>query len=239
MKKIVLIGGGHTGRNNTPYETKEIDEEIVKMTNKEKPIFLFIGLASNHSDSKYDNMKVIYKNLGCETMYLKKKNIINNPNIVIDKITKADIIYMCGGDTTKLVNTIKEYKIDELLFEAADRGCVLSGISAGAIALTESGLSDYLILNNVSDKYAFTNGLGLIDLDICPHGDSKERIDDLKSLLKNTNKKVLILDNGSALKIEDDKATIITSIKGATVRLGYWDNDNWKEDIIKNEFNLN
>ena len=29
MSKIVLIGGGNIGRGNTPYETKEIDEEIV------------------------------------------------------------------------------------------------------------------------------------------------------------------------------------------------------------------
>ena len=32
MKKMVLIGGGDIGRGNTAYETKEIDEEIVKMT---------------------------------------------------------------------------------------------------------------------------------------------------------------------------------------------------------------
>ena len=49
MKKCVLIGGGETGRGTTTYETKEIDEEVVKMTEKENPSFLFIGLASSHS----------------------------------------------------------------------------------------------------------------------------------------------------------------------------------------------
>ena len=39
MSKIVLIGGGNIGRGNTPYETKEIDEEIVKMTTKEHLIY--------------------------------------------------------------------------------------------------------------------------------------------------------------------------------------------------------
>ena len=62
MAKYVLIGGGEIGRGNTNYETKEIDEEIVKLTNKEHPIFLFIGLASSHSDSYYDTIKKIYKN---------------------------------------------------------------------------------------------------------------------------------------------------------------------------------
>ena len=65
MSKIVLIGGGNIGRGNTPYETKEIDEEIVKMTTKEHPNLLFVGLASSFSDSYYDNVKLIYRDLGC------------------------------------------------------------------------------------------------------------------------------------------------------------------------------
>lgn len=232
MRKLVLIGGGENGHGNTKYETKEIDEEIVKMTGKEKPIFLFIGLASSFSDSYYDIMKGIYRNLGCETMYLKKKNIINNPDIVKDKIAKADIIYMCGGDTTKLVSTIKEYEIDTLLSSALERGCVLSGISAGAIALATKGLSDYQILGGVSDKYAFTDGLGMIDLTICPHGNSSERITDLQDLLKNTNERALILDNGTALRVEGDNLSIITSIEGAKARFGYYANDEWHEEKI-------
>lgn len=234
MKKLILIGGGENGRGNKPYETKEIDEEIVKMTNKKNPVFLFIGLASNFSDSYYDIMKVIYKNLGCQTTYLKKKNIINNPDIVKNKIAQADIIYMCGGDTTKLVNSLKEYGIDELLIEAVDRGCVLTGISAGAIAITNDGLSDYLILNNLSDKYAFTNGLGIANISICPHANDKKRKDDLKNLLKNSDKKVFTLENGTALKIEEENISIIKSIPNAMVHLSYWKDGKWTEENITN-----
>ena len=210
--KLMLIGGGDNGHGTTAYETKEIDEEIVKMTNKNNPTFLFIGLASSFSDSYYDIMKEIYKNLGCKTTYLKKKNIINNPDIVKNKITEADIIYMSGGDTKKLVDTLKEYKIDELIKEAQNRGCVIAGISAGAIAIADSGLSDYQILNNISNKYAFTEGLKLININICPHANKKERIDDLKELLKENNKDVICLENGTALKIENNTIEIIYSL---------------------------
>ena len=210
--KLMLIGGGDNGHGTTTYETKEIDEEIVKMTNKNSPTFLFIGLASSFSDSYYDIMKEIYKNLGCKTTYLKKKNIINNPDIVKNKITEADIIYMSGGDTKKLVDTLKEYKIDELIKEAQNRGCVIAGISAGAIAIADSGLSDYQILNNISNKYAFTEGLKLININICPHANKKERIDDLKELLKENNQEVICLENGTALKIENNTIEIIYSL---------------------------
>ena len=70
--KLMLIGGGNTRAG--VWETKEIDMEVVKMTGKEKPNFLFVGLASSFADSYYDAMKAIYKELGCECQYLKKRN---------------------------------------------------------------------------------------------------------------------------------------------------------------------
>lgn len=213
MSKIMLIGGGDVGRGNTNYETKEIDLEIVKMTNKESPNFLFVGLASDFSDSYYDTMKKIYKELGCNCAYLKKKNIINNPDIVKNKIKEADIIYFCGGDTIKLVNTLKEYHIDELLKEALDENTVLAGISAGAIMLCREGYSDSLKLREESDKYTFVDGLGFIDISLCPHYDKdNEKALELEEDLKDNHKKVVSLGNGVALKIEDDKYEIIKSM---------------------------
>ena len=210
MKKLMLIGGGETGRGTTTYETKEIDEEVVKMTEKENPIFLFIGLASSHSDSYYDTMKKIYKELGCTTEYLKKKNIINNPDIVKDKISRADIIYICGGDTVKLINDIKEYEIDKLLKEAYNRGCVMAGMSAGAIMLSREGFSDSLIFRGESDKHEFIRGFKFIDISICPHFHSNPVKDE---------KSVYGLENGTALKIIDDKIEYIKSIKENNIYL--------------------
>ena len=210
MKKMVLIGGGDIGRGNTAYETKEIDEEIVNMTNIDKPNFLFIGLASSFSDSYYDTIKKIYKNLGCETVYLKKKNIINNPDIVKDKISNAAIIYIGGGDSIKLINEIKEYKLDILLKEAYKKGTILVGISAGAILLSKEGFSDSLILRNESNKHSFVEGINLNNLIISPHYNSSiEKTNELKEQI--STRKVYGLENCTALKIEDDKISIIKS----------------------------
>ena len=56
--KIMLIGGGNVGRGNAVYDMKEIDQEVVKMSGKEKPNFLFIGLANSFADSYYDYVKM-------------------------------------------------------------------------------------------------------------------------------------------------------------------------------------
>lgn len=218
MKKLMLIGGGDTGRGNAPYNTKEIDEEIVKMTGKENPNFLFIGLASSHSDSYYDTMKKIYKDLGCTPVYLKKSNLVNNPDIVKQKINDADIIYICGGDTVKLLDHVKEYNLESLLKEAYNKGTVLAGMSAGAILLSNKGFSDSLIIREESDKYEFLNGLKFIDLNFCPHYNTDpKKTTDLEEYLSNSNDEVYCLENCTALKVIDDKISIIKSDKNAKV----------------------
>ena len=220
MKKLMLIGGGDTGRGNTEYTTKEIDEEIVRLTDKENPNFLFIGLASSHSDSYYDTMKKIYKELGCTPVYLKKSNILNNPDIVETKIKDADIIYICGGDSVKLINDIKEYKIDKLLLEAYNNGTVLAGMSAGAILLSNKGFSDSLIIRGESDKYEFLNGLNFIDINFCPHYNTDpKKTTDLEEFLSKHNEEVYCLENCTALEIIDGNISIIKSNSKSKVYL--------------------
>ena len=53
MEKIVAIGGGENGRGEHPYETGPFDREIVRLTDKDNPNFLFIGLANSFADSYY------------------------------------------------------------------------------------------------------------------------------------------------------------------------------------------
>lgn len=204
--KLMLIGGGNTRAGE--WETKKIDEEVVKMTGKEKPNFLFVGLASSYADSYYDAMKNIYKSLGCQCQYLKKKNIVNNPNIVREKIHNADIIYIGGGDTVKLMDSLSEYNLGELFIEAAKNNTVMVGISAGAIMLCKKGYSDSLMLRGELDKYTFIDGLGIVDIIFSPHH-TEEKQKELESEI--TDYKVLGLQNGVALKIVDKDYSIVKS----------------------------
>ena len=230
--KFMLIGGGEIGRGNKPYETKEIDEEIVKMTGLEKPKLLFIGLANSFADSYYDYVKNIYKNLGCETMYLKKKNVTKNPDIVKNKIETADIIYIGGGDTIKLMDTVKEYEIDKLLDAAVKRDCVIAGVSAGAILLANSGFSDSFILREESNKYEFVDGLKFVDINICPHYHSDEKKQkELEENLKSNKKEVYGLENCTALKIVNKDIKVIKSKSDANAYLCKY-NKEFIEDVI-------
>ncbi len=223
--RIVLIGGGDIGRNNTNYETKEIDEEIVRLTNKEKPNFLFIGLASSFADSYYKVIKDIYKNLGCETGKISNKTLAHM-EVVEKKINDADIIYIGGGNTVKLVNTLKETGMDEMIRKAGERNVVLAGISAGAITYSKHGLSDIEIMEGVSTNYVKISGLGFLDYMFVPHfsSDSKKREDLEKVLKENKSVKALCSDNCSAVEFNGNEIKIIKSNKDAKCYKAYYDN---------------
>lgn len=206
--------------------------EAVKMTGKEKPTFLFVGLASSFADSYYDAMKAIYKELGCECQYLKKKNIINNRDIVENKIKSADIIYIGGGDTIKLMSQLEEYNLVDLFKEAVNSNKVVVGISAGAIMLCNEGYSDSLKIRGESDKYDFIKGLNILPIVFSPHHSDEKRQELIGEI---GTRKIFGLENGVALKIVDDDVSIIKSIN--TNKAFLIDKDIEKE--LDNNFNLN
>lgn len=114
-KKIIAIGGGENGRPRKDgsfalYETEPMDKEIIKLTGKEKPNFLFIVHAQKFLDiqeSYYQTMKKIYGdkfNCNCQDL---KSNELNDIEKVREKIEWADIIYEGGGDTLEMMNLWK------------------------------------------------------------------------------------------------------------------------------------
>lgn len=231
--KLVLIGGGEIGKSGYAYETREIDCEIVKFSGKDNPNLLFIGFASSSSDSYYDLVKKIYTNLGCSCANLKRKNALNNPNIVEDKINNADIIYIGGGDTLKLMDDIYQFGIDKLLLSALNRGCVIAGISAGAILISKKGFSDSYILRGERDKYSFIDGLGFVDISICPHYHKYPNKDlELMEEVNNKKEDVYALENCTALKIEDENISVIRSMDDAKAYLISY-NDKVIEKVIE------
>ena len=146
MGKIVAIGGGENGHHNTKYETAPFDKEIIKLTGKTNPKFLFIGLANKYPDYYFEVMDGIYGGMyNCQTDYLRYKEV-KSKNIASSKIKDADIIYVGGGNTYKLMRLFKLYGIDEMLAEAYNDDKVLCGVSAGAICWCDYGNSDSLVI---------------------------------------------------------------------------------------------
>lgn len=237
MKKIlVAIGGGENGRilengEKTPYETNIIDNEIIKLTNKKNPNFLFIGHAMNFNEeieiSYYETMKKIYQEKGCNCKNIMSSKL-QNINIIQEKINWADIIYVGGGDTLSMIKLWKQTGFDKILKEAWENGKIICGISAGAVCWFNS-------CNSETENNEFTEieCLNWYNLFATPHINEKGRYESAKEQLKNNKKVGIMLSNCSAIEIIDDKYRIITSKNNAYCKKGYWTKNKYIEIELK------
>lgn len=152
-KKIIAIGGGEIGTKGYQIETALIDKEIINLTNKEHPNLLFLPTASNDSQIYVDAARKHFgQKLGCKVDYLFLIKQKPTRSQIIKKINKADIIYVGGGSTLRLMQVLRRNQVDRLLREAYERGKVMSGLSAGAICWFRYGLSDSRLFQKGSNK---------------------------------------------------------------------------------------
>ena len=228
MAKFVLIGGGENGHHNTQYETALFDKEIINLTNKSNPHFLFIGLANKYPDYYYEIMKGIYGGMYlCATDYLTDEDIKNEQTTQI-KIDNADIIYIGGGNTLTLMNRLRKYRVDKMLIHAANKNKVLCGVSAGAICWCKYGQSDSR--KNTSIR---VSGLGLLNLLFCPHIITQpQRAEYLKTMMKTTYKIPSVAFDRAALEIVDDNYRVL-SLNNSRADKCFWKNGEYIVEDIK------
>ena len=209
QKKVVVIGGGEIGRKGTEYETKKIDKEIVSLTNKESPNFLFIGFANvNHIESYFRVIKRNFRNLGCICKTILKKQL-DDRELILERFKNADIIYMGGGNTLELMRILKKYDMISLIEEAYNSGKVICGLSAGAIAICKYGCSDSRKYKEF--KLTRVTGIGLVNLLVCPHYNLDGREQELERIMQRTKKiKGVGLKNLQALRIIDSDISVIS-----------------------------
>lgn len=224
-KKIIAIGGGECGRitNNgykMPYETKEIDAEIIRLTEKENPNFLFIGHAQSneqHENSYFETMCAIYGNIfGCQCKTVLKSDLLyQNKEYIINLLRWADIIYVGGGNTKSMIEIWNKTGFDTLLYEAWINGKVMCGLSAGANCWFNSCSSDSLKIqtNDASAPMITVECLNLVNAFFTPHCDESDeyanRLEHMKQALINTDKIGIGISNCCALEIIDNEYRLI------------------------------
>ena len=161
MGRIVAMGG---------HEKVELFHYIVDFCGKEKPHFLFVATASSDKTEYYADIAQRVGTLGCETrpLYLFRRNY--TPAQLDKLFAWADIIYVCGGDTYKMVNKWRETGVDARLKDVFEKdSAVLCGSSAGGICWFKRGFSD----SSRTPEYpphGWVDGIGIFpELTFCPH----------------------------------------------------------------------
>jgi len=212
-KKIVAIGGGSVGAG----ETLNIDKEIVKLSGKNKPKTLFIPTAS-YDDLDYwkEFKKTYHKRLGCKTDLLLLLKETPTKKEMRDKILSADIIYVGGGNTLKMIRRWRYLGVDKLIKQAYNKGTVCCGLSAGALCWFKYGHSDSEFYYHPDNwDYIRVLCLGFVPVTLCPHYDTEKRDKSFQKMIKSKGGFGVALDNNCAIEIVDDQYKIVTSTNTA------------------------
>lgn len=213
-KRIVAIGGGEL-RN---FTTLEVDTFVRALyTDEEKrPYALFVPTASHDSKPYFNTFRKTYTSkLGCKVdVAILTKGEMTLEHIM-EKVEKADIIYVGGGDTAYMLSVWKETGFDKVILDAYHRGKILCGLSAGAICWFERAHSDCNIMEGKSEAYAVIDGLGLVHGTCVPHFNEEDRRRDVENRLAELSDGYTIC-NDSALYFEDGE---LKSIIGECYRI--------------------
>lgn len=226
MGKLVCIGGGEIPRIKNgiqlPYETREIDKEIVRISNKENPKLLFIGTASSNSYEYFLTIKDIFEKLGCNVSNLDLLEDDLDMEQVKENILNTDIIYIGGGNTKFMLEKWRELGVDKLLLDAYNKGIVCSGLSAGSYCWFRY-------------NYDLLEGIGVINAVNCVHYEQKdnEARNKFYNVIKEKNIEGIALENCVALEIIDDKIKIIKSNNKRNAYKITYKNDKFIEEIMK------
>jgi len=163
MKQIIALGGG--GFSMEP-ENPLLDQYIVKQSNSAKPKVCFIPTASGDAEGYIQGFYQAFDKLDCVPSHL---SLSRPPTLDLEAyIMDKDILYVGGGNTQNLLTQWKDWKLDQYIRTAWDRGIVLAGISAGSICWFEEGVTDSLGTELISLR-----ALGFLQGSNCPHYDSE------------------------------------------------------------------
>jgi len=214
---IIAIGGGSLKEK----QTLPIDSFIVRLAGRKKPRALFIPTASNDLQDYCEAFDRIYGDLlGCSTDHLLLYRRPGDRNSADRKIWSADLIYVGGGNTLRMMKMWRRIGIDKLLINAGKRGTVLAGVSAGAICWHEWGHSDSRAYSGKEDwSYIKVRSLGLRRGLYCPHLDSEKRHASFKKMVARENMLGIACDNFAAIHYDDFGATCISSRRKAQVHI--------------------
>jgi aminopeptidase N len=202
---IVAIGGRAFADTKDP---PLFEKYILKLTGKKTPRIAFLPTASGDSSAYIARFYATFARLDCKALHVP---LFGRTPDLKKILLNQDAIFVGGGNTKSMLAAWSEWGVQDMLRDAAEKGIVLAGTSAGAICWFEQGVTD-----SWEKDIKILRCMGMIDGSCCPHYSGEaERIPAVKKLLKSGNlKSGIALDDGAAAHFVDGKLKhIVTTSK--------------------------
>ncbi len=204
--KLVLYSGGDDKDN------RNLDKAFIELLGKKNPVVTFIPSSSYLSEQEF---KVFVKH------YSKYKisRFIHFPvdvpfdRIMFQEVMRSDAIHMGGGNTFYFLNSLRKAKLLKELRTFVEKGGVLTGLSAGAIIMTENiDMAAYPNFDRDENTVNLKNlsALNLLDFAFFPHFKNSSRYDAVfKKYSKLKQKVIYACPDGSGIVVSGNELRFI------------------------------
>lgn len=204
--KLVLYSGG------LEKENRSLDRSFLDLLGKKNPVVTFIPSSSYLSDHEFKAFVKHYSKY-------KISRFIHFPvdvpfdRIMFQEVMRSDVIHLAGGNTFYFLNSLRKAKLLTELRKYAEKGGILTGLSAGAILMTENiDMAAYPEFDRDENVVNLKNlsALNLLNFAFFPHFKNSARYDAVFRKYSRIKKKVIYAcPDGAGIVVCDDRLTFI------------------------------
>jgi dipeptidase E len=204
--KLVFYSGGDDKDNRT------LDKCFIELLDKKNPVVTFIPSSSYLSEIEFKLFVKHYSKLKI-TRFIHFPIDIPFDRIMFQEVMRSDAIHMGGGNTFYFLNSLRKAKLLKNLRLFAEQGGILTGLSAGAIMMTENiDMAAYPDFDRDENVVGIKNlsSLGLVDFAFFPHFKNSSRYDTVFKKYSKQHKKVIYAcPDGSGIVLKDQELRFV------------------------------
>lgn len=204
--KLVFYSGGDEKENLT------LDNSFLELIDKKNPVITFIPSSSYLSEQEFKSFVRHYSKFKI-TRFIYFPIDVPFDKIIFSEVMRSDAIHMAGGNTFYFLNSLRKAKLLPQLKKFAEKGGVLTGLSAGAIMMTENiemaGYPDFDRDENIVNVKNLS-ALNLVDFLFFPHFKNSPRYDAVfNKYTRSTDKIIYACPDGAGIVVKDDEIRFI------------------------------
>lgn len=199
--KLVLYSGG------IEKENLSLDKAFIELLCKKNPVVTFIPSSSYLSEQEFKAFVKHYSKFKI-TRFIHFPVDVPFDRIIFQEVMRSDAIHLAGGNTFYFLNSLRKAKLITELRRFVQKGGVLTGLSAGAILMTENiEMAAYPDFDRDENLVNLKNlsSLGLLDFAFFPHFKNSARYDAFFKRYSRIKKKVVYAcPDGSGIVVNDN-----------------------------------
>jgi dipeptidase E len=209
--KLVFFSGGDEQDNLS------LDKSVLNLIKKKDPLITFIPSCSYLSEYDFRDFVDRYSKFNI-SKFIHFPVDLHFDQVLLNQVLKSDIIHLDGGNTFYFLNSLRKSGVLKLLKDFVLRGGILTGLSAGAIIMTEDiQMAGYPEFDRDSNDINLKNlkSLGLVDFYFFPHYKNSKRYESsFKKFSRNKLKIIYACPDGAGIIVNEDSIKFVGKCVG-------------------------